>query len=147
MDNISKARNLLKEYPITDEERKVFIRSKKRINKIIGIEKFKNARIVAKIIKSEACIAGHIVDDTICFDAMGRLLADETDKPICSRLINRIWYRLIMILDRMADDTNDYIGNGNFDGEIIEVRMSCYGADFPYGDCGQVLMEVSVEGV
>ena len=78
---------------------------------------------------------------------MGRLLTAAGDKPVCIRLLNRIWYRLIMILDRMADDTEGAIGAGDFTGEVIDVRMNCYGAPFPYGDCGQVLMEFSVEGL
>ena len=133
--------------PLTDQERAVFLESPKRVDKILAIEKYRNARIVARIVTSEACIAGHGVGDTITFDSMGRLLSASDDKPVCIRLLNRIWYRLIMILDRMAEDTKDAIGTGDFAGEVIDVRMNCYGAPFPYGDCGQVLMECSVEGL
>ena len=141
------AGQLLAEYPLTNQERGVFLESPKRVDKILGIEKYRDARIVARIVASEACIAGHGVGDTIAFDSMGRLLTEAGDKPVCIRLLNRIWYRLIMILDRMADDSGNAIGKGNFAGEVIDVRMNCYGAPFPYGDCGQVLMEFSVEGL
>ncbi len=141
------ARQFLAEYPLTIEEREVFVQSPKRVHKILGLEKHRDARIVARIVASEACIAGHGVGETIAFDSMGRLLTAAGDKPVCIRLLNRIWYRLIMILDRMADDTENTIGKGDFTGEIIDVRMNCYGAPFPYGDCGQVLMEFSVEGL
>ena len=141
------ARQCLAEYPLTNQEREVFLESPKRVNKILGIEKHRDARIVARIVASEACIAGHGVGDTIAFDSMGRLLTEAGDKPVCIRLLNRIWYRLIMILDRMADDTEGAIGSGDFAGEVIDVRMNCFGAPFPYGDCGQVLMEFSVEGL
>ena len=50
-----------------------------------------------------------------------------------------------MIMDRIADDSGDFIEDGKFIGDVIEVKMSCYGADFPYGDCGRVLMGVSME--
>ena len=141
------AGKLLAEYPLTDEERQIFLQSEKRGNKILAIEKYRNARIVTRIVSSEACIAGHGVGDRITFDSMGRLLTASGDKPVCIRLLNRIWYRLIMILDRMADDTGNGVGKGDFTGEVIDVRMNCYGAPFPYGDCGQVLMEFSVEGL
>ena len=72
---------------------------------------------------------------------------EEADKPVCIRFLHRAWSRLIMVLDRMADDMGDTIGTGDFIGEVINIRMSCYGAPFPYGDCGQVLMEVTVEGL
>jgi hypothetical protein len=143
----SMARRFLEGYPLTEDERKVFVQSPRRVNKILGIEKYREARIVATIVASEACIAGHAVGDTLAFDAMGRLVKATGDKPVCIRLLSRIWYRLIMILDRMADDGENAIGDGTFRGEVIEVRMNCYGAPFPYGDCGQVLMEFSVEGL
>lgn len=143
----SMARRLLGAYPLTRHEQEVFAQSPKRVNKILGIEKYRNARIVATVVSSEACIAGHGVGDTISFDSMGRLVSSSEDKPVCIRLLNRAWYRLIMILDRMADDSGDAIGDGRFQGEVIEVRMNCFGAPFPYGDCGQVLLEFSVEGL
>jgi hypothetical protein len=141
------AERFLEGYPLTAEERDVFVQSRKRVNKILGIEKFRNARIVATIVASDACIAGHGIGEEIPFDSMGRLLAAEGGKPVCIRLLSRIWYRLIMILDRMADDTRDSIGRGDFSGEVIDVRMNCFGAPFPYGDCGQVLVEFSVQGL
>jgi hypothetical protein len=135
------------EYPLTGREREVFLESPKRVDKILAIEKYRDARIVARIVSSEACIAGHGVGDRIVFDSAGRLLVQEAEKPVCIRLLNRIWYRLIMILDRMADDKQNGVGKGDFTGEVIDVRMNCFGAPFPYGDCGQVLMEFSVEGL
>jgi hypothetical protein len=141
------ARELLSEYPLTSGEREIFLQSPKRVDKILAIEKYRDARIVGRIVASEACIAGHGVGETVAFDAMGRLLTATGEKPVCIRLLNRIWYRLIMILDRMADDAENAIGTGDFTGEVIDVRMNCYGAPFPYGDCGQVLMEFSVEGL
>jgi hypothetical protein len=141
------AGEFLTEYPLTGGERETFVQSPKRVDKILAIEKYREARIVATIVASEACIAGHGVGDTIAFDSMGRLLTAAGDKPVCIRMLNRIWYRMIMILDRMADDAENSIGAGDFAGEVIDVRMNCYGAPFPYGDCGQVLMEFSVKGL
>lgn len=143
----SMARQILGGYPLNREEREIFLQSAKRVNRVLGIEKYRGARIAATIVDSEACIAGHAKGDRIVFDSMGRLVSSTGDKPVCIRLLNRAWYRLIMILDRMADDSGDAIGDGLFQGEVIEVRTSCFGAPFPYGDCGQVLMEFSVEGL
>jgi hypothetical protein len=146
-ERLEMAGEFLAEYPLTSGEREIFVQSPKRVDKILAVEKYRDARIVARIVASDACIAGHGIGDTITFDSMGRLLTAAGDKPVCIRLLNRIWYRLIMILDRMADDRENTIGKGDFTGEVIDVRMNCYGAPFPYGDCGQVLMEFSVEGL
>ena len=94
--------------------------------------------------KSDACLAGHALGDTVYFDSMGRLLPGQ-DKPICSRLLHRAWFRLIMLLDRMADDSQDFIGDGSFIGEVPDVKLGCYSAEFPYGDCGSVLLAVAVD--
>jgi hypothetical protein len=139
--------NFLSKCPLTEDEQQIFLQSDKRMRRIAGIERLKDARIVVEVVKSDACIAGHGVGERIFFDAMGRLLIDQADKPICSRLINKIWYRLVILLDRIADDTGNALGDGTFRGEVPEVRMSCYGAAFPFGDCGQILMAVSMEGL
>jgi hypothetical protein len=143
----SMAKQILEGYALTREEQEIFLQSAKRVNKVLGIEKHREARIVTTIVDSEACIAGHARGDRIVFDSMGRLVSSTGDKPVCIRLLNRAWYRLIMVLDRMADDAGEALGDGGFAGEVIEVRLSCFGAPFPYGDCGQVLMEFSVEGL
>jgi hypothetical protein len=142
---VSAAARLLEGYPLTEEERIIFLQSKKRIGKVLGIEKYRDYTIIAEIVESTACIAGHRRGDRFCFDSKGCLLTERTKGPVCARLLNKIWYRLIMIMDRMSDGTADHIGRGTFEGELPEVQMTCYGADFPYGDCGQVLMKVTVE--
>jgi uncharacterized repeat protein (TIGR04076 family) len=131
--------------PITDSERDIFLQSEKRMRRIAGMERFKNTRIAVEVVKSDACLAGHGIGDKIYFDSMGRLLTDNLNKPVCSRLLNKIWYRLVIILDRMTDDNGNSLGDGTFSGEVPEVRMSCYGAEFPYGDCGHILMAVATE--
>ena len=67
-------------YPLTSEEREIFVQSPKRVDKILAIEKYRDARIVARIVASEACIAGHGVGETIAFDSMGRFLKAAGDK-------------------------------------------------------------------
>ena len=114
------------------------------MRRVAAIQKYKNARIAIRVVKSDACLAGHAVGDEIYFDSMGRLLPGQ-DKPVCSRLIHRSWYRLVLLLDRMADDSGDFIGDGGFAGEVPDVKIGCFSAEFPYGDCGQVLLAVSVE--
>jgi hypothetical protein len=140
-----RVKEIIDKYPLNDEEKRVFLQSNKRVDKIIGIEKYKNSRMVFMVINSDACIAGHKLGDKIYFDSMGRLLVSEGDKPVCARLINKIWYRLIMLMDRMADASQDDIGNGNFSGQLIDVAIACYGAVFPSGDCGQVIVSASME--
>jgi len=137
----------LKEYPLTEKEREVFVQSPRRVRKISGIEKLKNVRIVVEIVDSTACIAGHSAGEKIYFDSMGRLLSDELDKPVCVRLINKIWNRLVMLMDRIAEESDEAIGDETFPGEIVEAGITCYGADFPYGDCGQILMKSYIERI
>jgi uncharacterized repeat protein (TIGR04076 family) len=139
--------NFLSTCPLTENEQSYFLQSDNRIRRISGMDRYKDARIVAEVVKSDACIAGHGVGERIYFDAMGRLLTDKTDKPICSRLLNKLWYRLVMMQDRMADESGAPLGDGTFRGELPEVPISCYGAAVPFGDCGQILMGISMEGL
>ena len=137
--------NLLDSSPLSESERNFFLQSEKRVQRMLAIEKHQNSKIVVEVVKSDACIAGHGVGEKIYFDSMGRLLTNDLNKPICSRLLNKIWYRLIMILDRFADDKAAGLGDGTLTGQLPGVTMSCYGAEFPYGDCGHILMSVSIE--
>ena len=137
--------NFLQNFSLSEKDRDLFIESEKRMKRALCIEKYKNAIITIEVVKSVACIAGHGIGEKIYFDSMGRMLTENTNKPICSRLLNKIWYRLIMILDRLADDSADALGDGTFTGELPGVMMSCYGAELPYGDCGQILMSVSIQ--
>jgi hypothetical protein len=139
--------NFLSKCPLTPDEQSFFLQSDNRIRRISGMDRYKDARIVVEVIKSDACIAGHGVGERIYFDAMGRLLTDKSDKPICSRLLNKLWYRLVMMQDRMADEGNTPLGDGTFRDELPGVCISCYGADVPFGDCGQILMNISIEGL
>ncbi len=52
------AGQFLEEYPLTSGEREIFVQSPKRVDKILAVEKHRDARIVARIVASEACIAG-----------------------------------------------------------------------------------------
>jgi len=144
--DIDKARELLQKYPITEEERSLFLKSERGIKRILGIDRFKDAKIVVTIVKSSCCIAGHKQGDRIIFDSMGRLLMDEVEKPVCICLLNMIWYRIIHVLDRMADDEK-YIRTPkeDFKGELPEVHVCCLGVGLPEGNCGSIWMQISVE--
>lgn len=135
---------LLAGFPLSEAERKIFAASPKRMKRLAGIAKFEKARIAVRIVESKACLAGHRVGETIYFDSMGRLLPGQ-DRAVCTRLIHRAWYRLIMVMDRMADADADYIGDGRFAGEVPDVKIGCYSAELPFGDCGRVVMEVAVD--
>jgi hypothetical protein len=56
-ERLEMAGEFLAEYPLTSGEREIFVQSPKRVDKILAVEKYRDARIVARIVASDACIA------------------------------------------------------------------------------------------
>jgi uncharacterized repeat protein (TIGR04076 family) len=90
---------------------------------------------------SRACIAGHQPGDEFVLDALGRVQPDGDGQGICLMALSKIWWRVMLILERMAAATE---GQGNFKGSIFDLDLNCYGAGLPLGACGEILMKVEV---
>ena len=131
----------MRELPLEKDELDSFLVSPRRVKRLLAIEKFQNYHIVVSVVKSKACIAGHKEGDEFLMDSMGRVLPTEDKKGICIMALNKIWYRILLIFDRMAEN-ND--GKPDFTGTLFDLPMNCYGAGLPAGACGEILMKVSV---
>jgi uncharacterized repeat protein (TIGR04076 family) len=130
----------MKELPIKDVELEAFLASPKRVKRLQAIERYKNHHIVVKVVSSEACIAGHEEGDEFLLDSMGKVLPGKDGDGICIMALTKIWWRVMLMLERMADD-------GEFTSQLFNLPMNCYGAGLPLGSCGEILMTVEVRKV
>jgi uncharacterized repeat protein (TIGR04076 family) len=129
----------MKEMPIDAGELEVFLASPKRARRLSSIEKYKDHHIVIKVVSSRACIAGHKEGDEFHLDAFGRVLQPQGSEGICIMALTKIWWRVMLVLERMAED-------GDFKGTLFDLPINCYGAGLPLGACGEVMMTVEVHG-
>ena len=51
--------DFMKNLPISTDELKLFLSSETRVKRLKSIEKFKDFKIVVKVVSSKACISGH----------------------------------------------------------------------------------------
>lgn len=133
----------MKGLPLTAEEIENFLASPGRAKRLRAVEKFRNHRILVRVTSSHACIAGHKEGDEFLLDSVGRVQPPEEGQGICIMALSKIWWRVMLVLERMAA-TED--GDGDFEGTLFDLAMSCYGAGLPLGACGEIQMKVEVRG-
>jgi uncharacterized repeat protein (TIGR04076 family) len=129
----------MKGLPIDDRELEIFLASPKRVKRLRAVERYRDYRVVVKVVSSEACIAGHKVGDEFLIDSMGRVLPGEDGDGICIMALTKIWWRVMLMLERMADD-------GELSSKLFDLPMNCYGAGLPLGACGEIMMTVEIRG-
>ncbi len=127
--------------PLQEGELEAFLASPKRAGRLRSIESFKDHHIVIKVVSSQACIAGHKQGDEFHLDAIGRVLQPETGEGVCIMALAKIWWRVMLMLERMAAAGD---GAGSFESKLFELPMNCYGAGLPLGACGEIMMTVEV---
>jgi len=129
--------DFMRQLPIGAEELEAFLASPKRVKRLQSIEKFKDHRIVIRVVSSQACIAGHREGDEFLLDSMGRVLPRGDGGGICIMALAKIWWRVMLMMERMAAD-------GEFESKLFDLPMNCYGAGLPLGACGEIMMKVEL---
>jgi uncharacterized repeat protein (TIGR04076 family) len=127
----------MKRLPIEDGELEEFLASPKRARRLSSIEEYRDHRIIIKVVSSRACIAGHKEGEEFHVDAFGRVLQPEGSEGVCIMALTKIWWRVMLMLERMAED-------GDFEGKLFDLPIDCYGAGLPLGACGEIMMTVEV---
>ena len=123
------------------KELETFLASPGRVKRLLAAKKFRDHRIVIKVVSSNACIAGHKKGDEFLIDSMGVVLTNPDGRGLCIMALTKIWWRVMLMLERMADAGE---GKGEFTSKLFDLPMNCYGAGLPLGACGEILMTVEV---
>ena len=131
----------MRELPLKSEELEAFLASPGRARRLRAVERFRDHRIVIKVVSSQACIAGHKAGDEFLVDAMGVVLTPGNGGGICIMALTKIWWRVMLMLERMAGAAE---GGGEFESKIFDLPINCYGAGLPLGACGEILMTVEL---
>jgi len=123
---------------LTEKEMEAFLKSPDRARRVRGAERFRDYRIVLEVVESEACICGHSKGETFELDSLGRLLSGPNQKPVCILALARAWYRVLIILERMAQQADEK--EPDFSGALLDLPISCVGGGLPLSPCGRILM-------
>lgn len=131
----------MKGLPLRPEELTSFLASSKRVKRLRAVEKFRDHRIVIKVVSASGCIAGHKKGDEFLIDSMGVVLPDTDGQGICIMALTKVWWRVLLMLERMAGAED---GKEEFKSTIFDLPINCFGAGLPLGACGEILMTVDV---
>lgn len=126
--------------PLEDGELEAFLASPKRVRRLRSLERYKNHRIVIRVVSSKACIAGHKEGDEFALDPVGRVLPGADANGVCIMALSKIWWRVMLMMERMAAD-------GACESKLFDLPMNCYGAGLPLGACGEIMMTVELRKV
>lgn len=127
--------------PVSEEELEMFLASPERAKRLLAAKRFRDHRIVVKVVSSEACIAGHKAGDEILIDSRGVILPKPGGTGICIMALSKAWWRVILMLERIAEAAEE---GGDFEGPLFDLPISCYGAGLPLGACGEIKMTVEL---
>ncbi len=131
----------MKQLPMEPAELEAFLASPDRVRRLRAIERFRDYRIVVKVLSARGCLAGHREGDAFLIDATGVVQPQADGRGICIMALHKIWWRVMLLLERMNTARGD---ESEFESKIFDLPMNCYGAGLPLGACGEILMGVSV---
>jgi hypothetical protein len=104
---------------------------------------FKNAieaskyRLVAEVIYSKGCHAGHVVGQRLIFDNSGNLLTKENPDRICSFLMPNLTVLINAFFENMM--------NGRDPNEVMFNTTGCYDTGPLCGGWGHIVVKMTAE--
>jgi len=136
MSKISKEKQ--EQYGYTDEQAKSLSEGQaKLVEEIDGVL---NYRIIAEVVKSENCVAGHNVGDKFVLNGAGQLLPHEcTNKDcLCLFAVGKLTHAAAIVYDRIMS------GLDPTSGSVFGV-MRCEDVGVENGGWGEIVMNISVK--
>ena len=135
MAKISK--NKQKQYGYSDEQAKALNEGQaKLVEEIDTVDKY---RVVAEVVKSENCVAGHQVGDKFVMNAAGQLMPKEcTNKDrLCLFAVGKLTHAAAIAFDRIMS------GQDPTSGSVFGV-MRCEDVGVENGGWGEIVMSIKV---
>lgn len=134
----------MRRLPMSEGDLDAFLARPEREKRLRAMERFRDHRIVLRVVEAVACPAGHTSGEEIILDPCGRVLMEETGRDVCILALHKAWFRVLLLLERMAQAPEE--GEPDLSGPLFDIPISCYGGAWPLGACGRILMLVGVRG-
>jgi hypothetical protein len=94
-------------------------------------------RLVAEVIESKGCHAGHVIGQKLIFDSSGNILTKECPERICSFLMPN----LTVLINAFFEN----ILNGRDPNEVMFNRTGCFDVGPACGGWGHIIVEMNAE--
>lgn len=121
----------------TDEEMVLFKSDPEKVKMVTGTKDFVKTKIVAEVVESHGCHAGHRVGDRIVMDGNGQMLSDECPNKMCIFAVSALHAPVDEVFERFTAGTDP--------GRDQSTTVQCSDVGLENGGWGQVSMKVFVE--
>jgi len=121
----------------TDEELEMFRSDPEKVKMVTERPDFVKCNVIAEVIESHGCHAGHQVGDKFVMTAGGQLISDECPKRMCLFALGPVSNSLPAIFERILAGTDP-----NHERSQI---VQCTDVGLDKGGWGKIIMKVYVE--
>ena len=121
----------------TDAELAVFRSDPLKVKTVTETPEFVRSRIVAEVVESHNCHAGHTVGQRFVMDGNGKLIARECPEKMCIFALSALESPVNAIYER-------FISHSDPNHERTTV-VQCHDVGLDKGGWGKILMKVAVE--
>jgi uncharacterized repeat protein (TIGR04076 family) len=130
-------RRFQKHMGYTDQEMKIFRSDPEKVKMVTQTPDFVKSRVIAEVIESHGCHAGHRVGDRFVMSAGGQLISDECPKRMCMFALGPVSTILPVIYERIITRSDPNFARFN--------TVQCTDVGLEKGGWGKILMKVYVE--
>jgi uncharacterized repeat protein (TIGR04076 family) len=130
-------RRFQKHMGYTDQEMKIFRSDPEKVKMVTQTPDFVKSRVIAEVIESHGCHAGHRVGDRFVMSAGGQLISDECPKRMCMFALGPVSTILPVIYERIITKSDPNFARFN--------TVQCTDVGLEKGGWGKILMKVYVE--
>jgi uncharacterized repeat protein (TIGR04076 family) len=123
----------------SDEEMNIFRADPEKVKMVTETSDFVKCKVVAEVIESQGCHAGHRVGDKFVMTAGGQLIAEECPKRMCMFALGPVSNTLSAIYERLYAQSDP-----NYERSQV---VQCTDVGLDKGGWGKILMKVYVEKI
>lgn len=132
-------RRFQKHMGYSDEEMKIFRSDPEKVKMVTQTPEFVKRRVIAEVIESHGCHAGHKVGDRFAMTPGGQLISEQSPKRICMFALGPVSHILPAISERLTSKSDPGCERFNI--------VQCTDTGLDKGGWGKILMKVYVEKI
>ena len=130
-------RRFQKHMGYTDQEMEIFRSDPEKVKMVTQTPEFGKCKVIAEVIESHGCHAGHKVGDRFVMTAGGQLIAEESPKRMCMFALGPVSNNLPAIYERLVTKSDP-------DFERSQI-VQCTDVGLDKGGWGKILIKVYLE--
>ena len=121
----------------TDQEMETFRSDPEKVKMVTQTPEFVKYNVIAEVIESHGCHAGHQVGDRFVMTAGGQLIGEKSPKRMCMFALGPVSHTLPAIYERLVTKSDPKLERSHI--------VQCMDVGLDKGGWGKILMKVYLE--